>query len=397
MSTIQPSTFTIQIPNPSLEDNPRTYLTADIAVAGTDLPVLATTGFVITGADDYHVIAGDYNQEKSEIKLVDASDVGTDATGFTVAALSFSHAASDPISFIAWNQIRFYGMTSATGDKNLLTTKDLDVTKQFTEYIYDQTAGATSYTHFCAAYYNSTDDEISEYTDILEGVTFGRKTVKRIIKSGLRKAMTQIDESPNSKLTWDIALEVFGDGIDEIITRKRKWSFLRKIDSTSTDTVVNQAYVDKLSDISLLEFLIVDDYSLTWMSLLEYNTYTKSGATITSGSPTHYTEKNNKYYLYPTPNAVYDVTYEYYKIPAIVSTLSTEIDSQFIALLVYYCASQFALIRGNDKRSDKMYIVFQKLLEQQVIEYSGPDQTGQAESIEQTAWVNLNLEELNRI
>lgn len=369
----------IKIANPSLENELRTYLTADVDAAATDLPVLATTGFVISGDEDYYILAGQYGQEKTEIKLIDAG-TGTNATNFRVAALTFSHEASDPITFMRYNQIKIYGATSDGGDKTPITLIDIDCSQQYTEYSYED----TTYDYFYITYFDSTNEKESDYSNVIHSTSYTRKSCKRIIESGLRKAMTKIDENLNSELNWNIALEVIQDGIDEILVQKRKWFFLHKI---STDTTISGTeYISKPTDISLLQFIVVNNNKINYVSNLYYDRLTHGGDTKTTGEPTHYTIKNNKYYLYPTPDAIYDVIYEYYKRPAEITTLATEIDIEFVSILIYYCASQFAGIRGNDKTSERNFAMFQKVLNEQIVEMSDPIQSGDSEEADQITY-----------
>lgn len=363
--------------NPSIEDNPRSYLTAAVSAAGTDLPVLSTAGFVITGANDYYVIVGEYGNEATEIVLVDASDAGSDNTGLTVGALKYAHSAGTPVTYIEWNQVRLYGgLTGAV--TNLVSTYDIDCSKQFTEFVNDQ----VTYSVFVTRYYNVDSTYESQNSSEITSSSYARTSVKKIIESGLRKGMTYIDQGQDSILSWDIAKDVCQAGIDETLARKRNWHFLHKIDE-NTSTVASTAYVAFPSDISLIDKVIVDDIELDWMSTLTYNSYTEAGAAVSTGQPSNYTIKNNKVYLYPTPAAVYTVQYEYWYYPTL-STLETTLPQPFVVPIMYYCASEFAYIRGNDKRGDKMFALFQNALERQAEEYSGPVQRGQAEYVERT-------------
>lgn len=376
----------IKIVNPPIENETRTYLTTDVATAETVLSTVDNTGFVVSGTDDYYTIIGEYGNQKPEIVLVDADGAGTSNTGFTIGALKFSHEASDPVTFMRYNQIQIYGATETGGTKTLITIIDIDPSEKYTTYSYD----GTTYTYFYTAYYNAKDDEISSYSDEITSASFTRRSIKRIIEAGLRKALTKIDRTQDSALNWDVAIEIVQDGTDEILAAKRKWSFLRAVKS-DTQTVASTAYISKPDDLSMLEFLIVDNLLLEPMTKLQYNKYVHDGVVTTASTPTHFIEKNNKFYLLPTPNSTYDIIYEYFKIPAtITSDLSTEIDFPFVPILIHYCAAHFSWIRGNDKRGDKMYKLFQNLLDQQVVEYSGPEQTGMAESIEQTSIYNDN-------
>ncbi len=378
----QPTQTRIKIENPSLKDEVVAHLSADSDASATSLSTLDNTGFVLTGAVDYFVQVGEYEREKSEIKLVDASDAGTDINSFTIATLDFSHEASEPVTYVRYNQVQIFGATTTGGSKVLVDTVNIDVSQQFTEYTYE----GTTYSFFYTAFYNSDLDTISAYSDeIVATDATERNSIKRIIDAGARKALTIIDQNQDSVLNWDVAIEIIQDGSDEILARKRRWGFLRSI-KADTQTVSDQQYIEFPDDMALLEFLMIDKQELKWISRLDYNSYTADGTIIASGIPTHFTIKNDKIYLMPTPSSTYDIIYEYYKVPASITTdLSTTVSRPFVPILMYYCAAHFAYIRGNDKRGDKMYKQFEKLLEDQVIEYSGPEQTGQAEYVERTS------------
>lgn len=379
----QPTVNKFKIANPTLDGNDKTFVSSDTVATATLLPVLSTNGFVITGTADYYILVGNYGEEKAEIKLVDANGANTDADSFTVAALSFSHSASDPVTFIDYNQIKIYGRATTGGTNVLIATISIDPSRQYTDYTYE----GDTYSFFVTSYYNSTDDKESAFSEEITTTTFSQISAKKVIESALRKAMTSIDENQGSKLSWDIAIDVLNDGLDEIINRKRKWSFLHKI-SSGTNTVGSTAYIEKPDDLSILEHLIVGSYTLEWMTRFKYDEYTNNGTTSSTGTPSHYTTKNNKYYLYPIASGAFAIIYEYYKYPTRITDLSNALDREFVPILIYYCAAQFSYIRGNDKRGDKMMIFFQSLLEKQVEEYSGPDQLGDSESPEQ---VNINF------
>jgi hypothetical protein len=376
MST-QPTRNSIKVANPAIENQPRTYLTQDVASSATTISVASISGFPGISDSDFYVLIGDYGDEKAEIRLVDAS--ATSGKDFTITALTSSHEASDPVTLIAFNQVRYFGLSSSDSTTyNLLETKDIDPTSQFTEYSYT----GTTYGYFASAYYHSNSDEISGYSEIIDYSSFTRRSTERIIKSGALKALTTIDENPNSRLTWDIALTILQDGLDEIGARKKRWAFWNTT-TTGTTTTANQNYIAKPTDLTQLIRIKIDGYQLDWLTVNDYNRYT-DGAT-SSGTPSHYTELNGKYYLYPTPSGAFDIEYNYFKVPDVISNMSTEIDIPLVPVLIYYCGSQFAYIRGNDKKGDSLYKMYTKLLEEQVEEYSGPMQDGVAEYVERTS------------
>jgi hypothetical protein len=375
----------LRIANPPLSDELRTYLRSDVSASGTALPVSSTSGFVVTGTADYYVLVGKYGEEKAEICTVDANGGSTNATSFTVGALSFSHEASDPVSFMRFNKIQIYGAPTLTGTKTLITTVSIDPSEQATAYTYSDDV----YVYFFVKYYNDIGSgQASDYSEAITTGSFGRHSAKRIIESGLRKAHTAIDHNEDGQITWDVALEVLGDGLDEIQTRKRKWQGMHTR-STGTFTTANTAYIDKPSDMGKMDFLIVNNYRLEWMSPLQYNDNTQAGTIVSVGEPRYYTEIGNQFYLYPTPGSAYAVIFDYWKNYGSI-TLATDIIYEFVVMLTHFCAAHFAWIRGNDKVGEREYALFLKILEQQVEEFTGPHQFGESEMVELTSDVNLD-------
>jgi len=385
MADTQNTSNPIRVANPSLDGQPRTYLTQDVDATGVALSVASVSGFPGTSDSDFYVLIGDYGDEKAEIKLIDSS--ATTGKVLTVAALTSSHGASDPVTLIEFNQIKFFGLDSADATTyNELEAKDIDPTAQYTEYTYTTTPAV--YTFFSTAYYHSVSLNLSAYSEIIGSSSFTRRSTERVIKSAAIKALTQVDENPTSKLTWDIAVTVLQDGLDEISARKKRWEFWDTI-STGTSTVSGTATISKPTDLTQLVRIKINGYQLDWITKNDYNSYTEG--TTATGEPRYFVERNETYYLYPTPNAAYDIEYEYYKTPDVLSNMSTEIDIPLVPVLIYYCGAQFAYIRGNDKRGDKLYQMYVRLLEEQVEEYGGPAQDSTAEYIEQTSVYNNDM------
>lgn len=385
---IQPQKTKVKIVNPPVSDNVRTYLAMDIesSAIGVNLTIVSKRGFYRADRTDstYLVMVGDYNQEKTEIQIITADD--TDNKYLAVGKLSNSHSAADPVTQIDFNQIQVYGATTPGGEKTLLDTVTIDPTQSFTEYVYEYNdgVGETLYTYFTTAYYNSSTDVLSQYSEEIEGTTFNRRTIKRIIESGAIKALTRVEESPNAILNWDNCIDLVQDGIDEISVRMRKWKFYR-ITSAGSDTVNDQDWIPQPTNLSQMEFLRIGDNQVRYISRKRFQQLTTNdGQPQQKGKPFYYTDRNGRFYLIPTPDQAYAVEYDFYYIPDVLEQLSDTVPLELVGILIYYTAAQMAYIRGNDKRGDKMYVMFDKLLEQQVEEQTGPDQLGDAESIEQT-------------
>jgi hypothetical protein len=374
----------IEIANPPLDKSQRTYLSADAAAGVTSLTVLAKEGFFKADHRDdtyFYVLIGEYGWEKSEIVRITADNIANTTLANTGDATIYAHSTSEPITYIAWDQIKYYGMTASGGTKTLVETLAIDITQQSTIYTYE----GTTYSYFVATYNNSDNTEESQYTDEITSSSFGTTSAKRVIEAGVRKALTQIDENPDSNLTWQIAKETLQDGIEEILARKRKWSFLHETD-TSQSTTANTAYVSLPSDEVQIDFVVVNNKKCNWITPLQYHQLIYSGTTpVSTSEPTNWTRRDDLIYLYPTPNGTYNVIIDYYENVATITDLNTTIKRPFIIPLIYYCAAQFSYVKGNDKRGDKMYRLFEAKLERQVEEYTGPYQSGDAEPIEETS------------
>jgi len=364
----------IQIPNPSIDNNPRTYLTGDLASGVTTLNVLSTDGFEDPSgtSDDYGVIIGNYGEEKCEIVIASAKT----ATTFTVGATVYSHTSSEPVTFIAWNQIKFYTRDITGGTETDLVTRSIACSSQYTEYIYSGVK-----TIFTAAYYNSSTTKYGPFLDEITSSVFGLTSVKSVLLSAARKSKVTIDNNEDSEINWDNAIEIVNDGFDEIMDRKQKWPFLYTI-STGTNTTASTNYISIPTTCALLLFIKINGNKLDYISPNEYNRLTGDGVVIATGQPSRYTIKDSKYYLYPTPDSTYAIIYEFYAYPTQVTKLSDSIDREFRSALIYYVASQMCYIKGNDKRGDKYYTLFGKALEQKVIQFTGYSQAGDPETIE---------------
>lgn len=366
---------TIKIANPPLDWNQQTQLTSDINIWVTTLNVSSTIGFDTTGS--IYLLIGEYWNQKSEIVLASWK---TDTT-FTVWAIKYSHSSSDSVTILPYNQIKFYWRTVSGGSNNLLATLDIDCTQQFTTYTYTW----ATYSFFVTSYYRSASTtEESDESDEISILTFNQYSAKKIIESGLRKAMTRIDENPDSSMSWSAMIDELNNGLQEIITRKKRWRFLHKLDTSKT-TTANVAYLSCPDDLSIVEYVIVNWRKIDYKTKMFFDQIISGDITSQTWEPQVYTLKDNKVYFYPTPATSYQVTFEYYSLPAEITSLTDQISKEFAVILVYYIASMSAYIRWNEKRWDKMYAMYSKLLEQQVEDMTWYEQVGDAESVEFTS------------
>lgn len=368
----------IRVANPGLYGNTATTLTQSCKVGDTTLNVASTIGFseIVATEDRYYVVIGLYGSEKTEIVLVTAK---ADKT-FTTEALKYSHSSSDRVTLIPYNQVKFYGMSSPTGAETLLETVDIDCTSQSTSYTY--TAGVFNF--FKTSYYRSapTSSE-SDFSDVISGSTYSRYSVKKILESALRKAMTKADENDSGgALSWDNLIDLADEGLVEITTRKKEWSFLHKID-TSKSTTAGVDYIDEPSDASVIDFIKIKNRKIPYVSRFRYNQLMSRN--LTTGDVLYWTRKNGKIYCLPTPSSDNDVIIEYFSMPDRITSLTDVVPKELATALIYYIAAQAAYTRGNEKRGDKMYVYYNQVINQQIEDVTGYEQSGTSEEIEQTS------------
>lgn len=369
----------IRVANPELQTNTQTQLSIDVAVWATTLNVQSTSWIRPSTWEpvQFNVLIWRYWEEKSEITLISA--VPSDTT-LTCSPLKYSHSASDQVTIIPYDKIKFYWGVTPTSINNLLDTLNIDASSQSTKAEY----GGWVYSYFCFSYYNSYLLEETEKSDYINSNTFTNNSVKKIIESWVRKALTRIDNNPNAVLTTEVLIDMVNEGLWEIIMKKRKWQFLHKIDSTLT-TSTWVAYIEKPEDLSILEFLIVDWRKIDYISKMRYDQYTSYWTVLPQGTPSSYTLKNWKIYLFPTPDKVSTVTAEYYKKPEVVTSLTDQVDPEFSVMLTYYIGSQAAFARNNEKTAKDNYAIFNSLLQNQIEEYTGAEQVWDGEYAEQVS------------
>lgn len=358
--------------NIDLHDFPTTILEQDVDVGWVTLTVSATTWFtaISTAATYYYLLIGNYGTKTSEIVLASAK---TDTT-FTVSACKYSHSASDHVTYIPYNQVKFYGRVTSGGANNLLWTVNIDCSKQFTSYEYTW----SDYYYFVSTFYRSdTTAEESWESDEISFTSFTTNSVKKIIEAGLRKAMTRVDENPNGLLSWSVLIDLVNEGLSEILTRKKKWQCLHKR-IAGDNTVADTEYISKPSDLSVLEFLLVNDIKLDYITKYQYNQITQNGTSVSAGAPSQYTIKNDKIYMVPKPSSALETIFEYYSTPAVVDWLTDEVKKEFATILVYFVAAQAAYIRNNEKRGNLMESKYVRVLENQIEDVTWEEQSWDA-------------------
>ena len=150
--------------HPSIEGNPKSYLTAKANSGQKDLVMQNAAEFVAA----QYVVMGEPTQEQTEIGKI-SSISGSTIT--LVANLGFTHPENTKITYIKYNQVKFYKATTETGSYSLQSTKDIAIDEPHT--LYDDSAGLST-DYYKIKYYNSTTTDLSAYSSAMPAGGFAR-------------------------------------------------------------------------------------------------------------------------------------------------------------------------------------------------------------------------------
>src|SRR3990167_5908754 len=118
---------------------PKTFLTATVAAAGTTLTVDSNAGFSNTDPQDLLLFEG-FGVEGAEIKRVDGAI--TAGTSLTSQAVTFAHGIDTSIQKVLFNQVEILGASTLTGSKTSIATIDINAGGQYTDKIITGTTYA---------------------------------------------------------------------------------------------------------------------------------------------------------------------------------------------------------------------------------------------------------------
>jgi hypothetical protein len=150
--------------HPSIDGNPKSYLTAKANSGQADLVVQNVAEF---NANDY-VVIGEPTQEQTEIKKISSISGNT----ITLSAnLGFTHPENTKITYTKYNQVKFYRASTEGGSYSLISTKDLAIDEPHT--LYDDTAGVST-DYYKIKYYNSYTTDLSPYSSAMPYSGFAR-------------------------------------------------------------------------------------------------------------------------------------------------------------------------------------------------------------------------------
>jgi hypothetical protein len=199
--------------HPSIDGNIRTNLAIKAVSAQANLTVLNAVDF---SANDY-VVIGNPGEELTEIKKI-ASIAGKVIT--LSAVLVNTHPQNAKITFIKYNQIKFYKASSLAGSYNLVSTKDIAIDEPHTLYD-DSTALSTDY--YKIKYYNSDSADISVFSDPINSSGFPRYSLIKIQDAVYAKSGDKKEQYYNREEITVWANEVKDDMVNQIVDSNEKY------------------------------------------------------------------------------------------------------------------------------------------------------------------------------
>lgn len=273
----------------------KTYLTAEVAVAGTTLTVQAVDANA--WADDDYIIVGEIGSKTSEILRISATT--TDGTSLTVTQTAkgvadsggarYSHSIDEPVYRVDYNKIEFSRATTTTGTKSVLSTDEIQPDDLFTRY--EDSANTTGYGF---VRFNN-GSSYSEYSSPIPYTGYPKKSLGRIIKMVRR----HLDEPDYRQLPDEDIIEEINEKQRDV-AHERLWPFYEDIFSASTVAYQRQYSIDdnvidaKVHSITCRSEPLAK-IDRTRDDILHWDT-------ATLGEPIRFGIWNNDIFLHPTPN-----------------------------------------------------------------------------------------------
>ena len=260
---------TITINNQELlEEAYQTSLSSSATAAGSTLSVYSISNFAVNQA----LLIGEFGQEGTEIIKTHAT---TDPSGTTVtlaSALAKSHPKDTKVYVIPYDQAQFYHATTATGDKTLLSTSDID--EEATETKYTDTTYSSGY--YFVRFYNSISSNYSAYSDPIPYGGLGANTVGYLIDM----AMSETKKGYTDVLTFQMLLNEINACLRYVRGKLKRWSNVQEFDYILDQMnrgeyswSLPSDYYDPNSNRSMLQVKVGTSDALIYKDKIEFDQY----------------------------------------------------------------------------------------------------------------------------
>jgi len=238
----------IRISNKELLENAyETSLSSTATSATGTLSVYSISGVAVNNV----LLIGEFN-EGSEIIKTNSTTAPTGITITLATSLVKNHPKDTKVYVIPYDQAQFYHATTATGDKTLISTSDIDEESNETKY----EDGTYTSGYYFVRFYNSINGNYSDYSDPIPYGGFGANTVGYIIDLSMKELKKEFSDV----LTFDSLLSEINACLRYVRGKLKRWSntqefdyVLDQINRGEYSWSLPTTYYDKNSNRSMLQ------------------------------------------------------------------------------------------------------------------------------------------------
>lgn len=273
-----------------IEHREKTYLTAEVAVAGTVLTVKAVDAAGgASWADDDYIILGEIGTKTAEILQLDGAV--SDGTSLTIdqsgsGGTRFAHSIDEPVYRIDYNQIEFSRATTPSGSKSVLATQEIQPDDLFTRFEDSNNSTGFGFVRWKNA------SSFSEYSAAIPYTGYTKKSLGRMIKMIRR----HLDEPDFRDLSDADIIEELNEKQRDI-AHERLWPFYEDIFSDSIVASQNKYTIGEDVVDGKVHTVVLRTDPLAKMDRQRFNMLQWDTATV--GDPTHYHVWQNQLTLWP--------------------------------------------------------------------------------------------------
>lgn len=215
----------IQIFNPDLSNEERTYLDADYS-SGTSLTVRNNSGMTA----NYFVVVGEPGQEQTECKQISSTTGNTTIT--LASALKFAHPKSTPVYLTKWDKWSLERASTLAGVYTEVTESPVFIKWEDKELatLIENVSGSSSYFYKWRPL-NSVTSTYGSYSDVLAGGGQERSTVGYVIN--------QVKRNPLAKDVDDETIIEYFNDFQELVYEEMPKAWWFKKEGTQVATAVD--------------------------------------------------------------------------------------------------------------------------------------------------------------
>jgi len=205
------------------------YLTSEAASAATTLTVKSISEFAI----EQILLIGELGDENSEIILTHATTAPSGTTVTLASGLVKTHDPYTKVKVMLYNQIEVSHATTKTGEKTVLTTKDIQPESEETRY--DDSTYSAGY--YFSRFKNSVLTTYSDYSDPIPYIGFASNTVNYIINYALKRNKL---ETFTDFIDYEFCIEEINACLQFITGKLKGWSKLLTLNAIIGQTTRGQ-------------------------------------------------------------------------------------------------------------------------------------------------------------